>query len=223
MPRRWFQFHLSTALILTVVAGVVLGLNMTRRAVVNPAAPGLKIGMGDSAVPVTAYFMRTYLGWPFEWERENVDRSYAQLMLNVGSALCILMLTALVCELRVRWKLRALAPGERDRTVRVLGLDVKFLAWLSATTVAGVIVLSHLMVRVVGPLVCRGWPLPTEVYLRADAVIDRGAIEAWRWTQANSGWCALLNGAAAVLGFVVIFGAVRWYIWRQHKTRGYQP
>jgi hypothetical protein len=210
MERRWFQFHLSTAMILMVVAGAVLGMNMTRRAELNQLPARLKIGVGGEAVQVTAHSMRTYIGWPLEWERDNVDRWYAQLTSNIAAAVGILLLTATVCEV---WT-RRMAQHLDEKAVRILGVRVQFLAWLGVAALAAVICWNHMVLVPDGPLATRGWPLQWQAFLRADAVIDGAAIAKWRRIE-RGGWTfAAGNAGFLALGFVVIFGAARWYIWR---------
>lgn len=102
--RAWFQLHLSTCVVLMVVAGVLVWANVTNR--VN--APYEKVGDGGGY----GWPYCCYLSW-YQYEHpqtreiflaaEGEDRpvweiGHRECAANLGVALAILALTALVCE-----------------------------------------------------------------------------------------------------------------------------
>ena len=209
MKRRWFQFHLSTALVLTVTAGALLGMNITPRGELNRFLPALKIGTGDSTVPISAYYVRDYWGWPWEWHRNDPKIATQQLVSNIAFSVGILFFTWLSCEF---WTRRiASRTSAASSAARLCGLSVRFLMWLSIVTIAGALTWSNLVLHISGPLACRGWPLPFEAYVRADAAIGSWDMAVWRRANEMPRWCMALNGFTAVAGIGVICGAAKWY------------
>jgi len=60
---KWYQFHLSTFLILTLIAGVLLGLNLTPQ-------PPPQLNSNRDSFYVTGH---SY-GWPSQWDEARVER-----------------------------------------------------------------------------------------------------------------------------------------------------
>ena len=112
MKRRWFQIHLSTAVVLMFVAGGLMWANLRARKV---EWDGSNIGYVATRSPAFDY------GWPqvilndhYEW-KTPFDRSdltdetykvqwwrYDNLAINIATALALFCATAFMCEWSIR-------------------------------------------------------------------------------------------------------------------------
>lgn len=102
MKRPWFQFHLSTAIILMFVAAGLLWLNL------NPPGgerwlPGFYVGLLEPG------YWSVARGWPYTcWNMYGNERDshvtwyYGHLTVDVVIAAGILVFVAVVCEWRIR-------------------------------------------------------------------------------------------------------------------------
>ncbi len=95
MPRRFFQLHLSTALILMLAASALLWANV----VPEPDSGGMLVWALD-------------YGWPMIYRTEPGSivsnepswLSYKHLLLNLAGAFAILLVIAAICECALRRK-----------------------------------------------------------------------------------------------------------------------
>lgn len=101
MRRRWFQIHLSTAVVLMVCAGGLLWLNFRALPTNDPAFKEMFFELEGSP-----WFMR---GWPWVWEDWSFPifgagpRYYwGHLVLDVGVAFLILTSVAAFMEFLIR-------------------------------------------------------------------------------------------------------------------------
>jgi len=115
--RRWFQFHLATALLLTLVAGALLWANIRSRPVTDVVfvleaygnLPRMKIEGYPDTTEGAAH------GWPwvaYRWFEAHYNgfkfsKLYKQsVCLNVGFAVMSLATTAVISEWLIRRKRR---------------------------------------------------------------------------------------------------------------------
>lgn len=129
-PRPWFQFHLSTCVVLMVVAGVLVWANTRSIVAVEPKRSMFETGAAFSSALVEYAFGSGEVrrGWPFEYYFEvqeftasmrpsisghvypaqdvrqprMTDWRPSSLCINITVAFAILALTAVACEYHIR-------------------------------------------------------------------------------------------------------------------------
>ena len=93
--RRWFQFHLSTAVVLMIAAAGLLWVNVVKHFAIT--ATGLRI-----------YSLLYWYGWPIRFLEEMPDGSHQifwpALVVDLAAGLSILFVVAYVCEFIARRK-----------------------------------------------------------------------------------------------------------------------
>ena len=121
---RFFQIHLSTAILLTFVAGGLLWAN------VPMSQELIDIGFGDGEHLVS------YRGWPCciyghieVIEVTNSPWNVKHLLINVGIAVAILISTAFLCEFSMRNPRPTLRP--HILTIASLVIAVGMLTWMN--------------------------------------------------------------------------------------------
>ena len=105
--RAWFQIHLSTAVVLIVVAGVLVWINVSPRIVPPDPMPKEVLALGISFTPQSKF---SEYGWPFTSYclHEFADGTdfgewgLGKLILNCLNSLTILTAVAVGCEGWVR-------------------------------------------------------------------------------------------------------------------------
>jgi hypothetical protein len=112
MKRKWFQIHLSTAIVLSMVAGSLLGLNLWRRdvppddlisdAIVSgwPFPTVTYAEWSDEEIPQFSFSRQpfTYTELRFKHPLENPQWHYNGIILNALIGLGMLAITASVYE-----------------------------------------------------------------------------------------------------------------------------
>jgi hypothetical protein len=108
--RRWLQLHLSTLLVLTMVAGVLLGLNIwSERVSVDDVDASLGVlACAETGNPFSPYDWYRH-GWPASFHFGFQDRSWSytikeMLALDIAVALALLVAVGVVCEYHIRRK-----------------------------------------------------------------------------------------------------------------------
>jgi hypothetical protein len=114
--RAWVQFHLSTAVVLMFVAGGLLWLNMPETATPEKVTAATTAARTSSE---SVAFEGWGQGWPLRWqstehflfdsargEAMRSLRAYWKLAVDIGAAMTILSLVAVVLEWRIRRKER---------------------------------------------------------------------------------------------------------------------
>jgi len=130
MKRRWFQIHLSTAVVLMLVAGVLLWANVRERQGHRYVTLDSEEAAVQSALGIHDPYS-VVRGWPFthqEWLSSKTDIFKSALLawaeaqvygnlwypgslaMNVLVALVILLSTASVCEWRIRPSIQKAIP-----------------------------------------------------------------------------------------------------------------
>ncbi|MCK6474723.1 MAG: hypothetical protein L6R28_23630 [Planctomycetes bacterium] len=104
--RAWFQLHLSTCVVLSMLAGLLLIVNLGMRQVRLPGSE-YRLPYKDHVVGEILHrpkeFGAKVQGWPFAFYRLGTDAwDYRMMVANAGVAVGILALAALACEHRIR-------------------------------------------------------------------------------------------------------------------------
>ncbi|HYF51692.1 MAG TPA: hypothetical protein VEJ63_19915 [Planctomycetota bacterium] len=174
-PRRFWQIHLSTAVALMLISGVIIGLQFSYQ-YEPPLHPD-----GDSR------------GWPFPWNDEP-DYYYSHgpgLILNVPVWLTLLLMCYLVFE----HALKLSRPRVYLSTLIIVSLLAAGLGWLNVTEQ------SHRTSFELGgreyhaTIESRGWPLHYESAVRW--AFPGPQIQWWKFTL-NVVICLALLACAAV-------------------------
>jgi len=208
--RRWFHFHLSTALVVTLVASVLLGANLAWRSELLPMA--ISIGRGDSSVPVKAFFSPSYRGWPLRWDPNDKDFQQ-RVAVNAGSAAGILLFTLILCEGLIR-------RGERIRQqtgatgAMPWGLPPVLVTAIVMLVILLVLAWLNFVLHPDGAFAVRGWPFPYQAFLRADAVVTRETLEYWDSAQRNATIYAVVDGVVAAGVLIGMPVGARWWVRR---------
>jgi hypothetical protein len=213
MKRGGFQIRLSTALIASLLASVLLGANLTRRVELLPL--GLSIGRGEASVPVQAFYSRSIHGWPYAWDADD-GKQNLQIGRNAAVAGGLLLLTMGLCELWVRRRERN-TDVSRTMEPLIAGLSLSFVTGVAALGAGAAMLWQNSVLIQDGPFAVRGWPFQFHSFVRAEAVLTRDDLQQWDLVNDYS----LLLLAANVVCCGALIGAIFFVsrVYRQWRLK----
>ena len=207
--RRPWQLHLSTTILLTLVAGALLGLNSAKR--IEPIfVPDITVGNGTYPVRVKAYSFVQKCGWPLAAELTEEGYHSTQfihvLQWNTAISLGILLFAGIVYEYRTRRMERAGSVLSSARLMCEFGLFI----------LVGAVVHANLTFYVSQCAVVMGWPLAFDGYYDAASVYNRDDLDVLASMQLNRASrmvVDILISVSAVISYILIC-----YSWIRKKT-----